>query len=120
MPLPENPAIVLPWLLRAQCWRRRSTHDEAVEKMIAARAPAAAVEIFRSPVGANTTLTPGYQTAATAFADSMQVTSAFYRIQADRGFLPARFHTRIGFSPTPPVAVVVPEGSAKSLSVAPL
>jgi hypothetical protein len=123
MQLNENPAITLPWLLRIQLWTAQTTRDEAINKAIACRAPAAAIRIMQSPthilkapVGAHTTHDPDYHSAVGAFVDSMRTQSFFYRALADRAFQIVPLRTRVGFSPTPSVATVVDEGSGKPVS----
>ena len=120
----DNRRIVLPWILRAQLWAKKSNHSDAVERMVSSGAPEAAVRIFQSPEfflkapsGAHTTLVPGYQSAVAGFVDSMQATSIFYRLVADRALQPASFHTRMGFSPTPPLAQIVNEAAPKPMVV---
>jgi HK97 family phage major capsid protein len=115
----QSHAIVLPWVLRGQLWTAKMNHAAAVDKMIACGAPVRAVEIMKAPVSASSTQSPGYHTAVSAFVNTMQTQSVFFRLLTDNALVKVPLRTRVAFTASPPVGVVVPEGAAKPLAAAP-
>jgi hypothetical protein len=121
MPMPEPVTAIVPWTLRGELWSAKTNRSEAIDRMIASRAPPAAVRLVeKAAVGSFGTTDADYKTAVAAFAETMRTTSAFYRLIADRAFVAAPLNVRAGISRTPSliVAGIADEGKAKP--VAPL
>lgn len=117
MPMPDNAAAVLPWVVRGRLAARRKTFD-AEAWMVANRAPDAAVRVIKSPVGAGSTddLGADYTNAVRAFVESLRPQSALVRLVLDNAVRRIPLRTRAYVTATPAVAVMVEEGQAKPLS----
>lgn len=113
----ENPAAVLPWVLRGKLYAAKHFHDgDVADWMIRNRAPAAAVRIFKAGIPVGSTLDPDYNSAVTAFIASAATTSAFFRLLADRAVRSVPLRSRVMITTSPGLAVEVMEGFAKPLS----
>jgi capsid protein len=118
---PEPVTAIVPWTLRGELWAGRSNRREAIDKMIDAGAPAAAVRLVeKAPVGSFGTTDTDYKTALAAFAETMRTTSAFFRLLADRAFVSVPLNVRVGITRTPSQVVAGTVDEAKAKPMAPL
>jgi hypothetical protein len=119
--MPEPVTAIVPWALRGELWTSKMNRSQAIDRMIAAGAPAAAVRLVeKAPVGSFGTTDTDYRTTVAAFAESMRTTSAFYRILADRAFVAAPLNVRVGVTRTPSQVVAGTVDEAKAKPMAPL
>jgi len=115
----ESPIAVLSWVARAKAIASKSFHSDAEAWMAANRAPEKAMRIFKSPVGAGSTINSDLGDtgiAIGAWTDAMRTQSAFYRILSDNGFIRVPVRTRVGITTVPVTGSVVGEGDAVPMS----
>jgi hypothetical protein len=110
-----SPLATLAWVGRAQYFAKRHGTAAAERFLIENRAGSQAVEIFKSPVGATSTLDsvfgPDLITIG-AWADALRTTSVFYKLLAQGDLLLLPFNARVSLKTSWPTAAAIPEGAA--------
>lgn len=116
MSLPENNALVLPWLARGRAVASMSNQDDAVRWLNTVGQHRAARILQKGTVGASATTDSDVATMIGAWTGTMSTSSVFYRLVNDGLVRKLPFHKRIGLATSSPTGAIVAEGAARPIS----
>ena len=114
--MPENPALILPWVARGRAAASLSNRDDAVRWLNTVGQHRAARIMQKAAVGASATTDSDVATMVGAWTGSMSTSSVFYRLYNDGFVRKLPFWQRIGLATSLPSGSVVAEGAARPVS----
>jgi HK97 family phage major capsid protein len=113
-----SPVAMLGWLARARAIQLKGTYSEAEEWLAAHRAPDQVRRVFKTAIGAGSTVDSDLQYGIHIgqWSDTLRTRSVFYRILADAAFTRVPINQRIGVVTSAASGAVVGEGHAIPVS----